>query len=104
MSDEEAKTRGITLAAAQIGHATIAVSDEQFGNGYMVGYLRYLLDYAERPLTEREIYEFLMRHLLNARETDRWNTGLVTGWIAAMQAARKRESASVAFPGREREP
>jgi hypothetical protein len=101
MSNEE--KRGASMALARIGNAAISVSDEQFGNGYTVGYLRYLLDDAGRPLTERDMYEFLMRHLLNARETDRWNTGLVTGWISAMQAARQRESASVALPGRERE-
>ncbi|HVB62320.1 MAG TPA: hypothetical protein VNE61_14085 [Ktedonobacteraceae bacterium] len=83
MNDEE-KKRAASVVTARIGNATIDVSDEQFGNGYTVGYLRYLLDDAGRTLAEDEIYEFIMGHLLNARETDRWNTGLVTGWIAAM--------------------
>lgn len=83
MSDEGTQKRAAS-AAARIGNARIDVSDEQFGNGYTVGYLRYLLDDASRALSEEKIYEFLIRHLLNARETDRWNAGLITGWIAAM--------------------
>ncbi|MGB8346794.1 MAG: hypothetical protein WCD86_18040 [Ktedonobacteraceae bacterium] len=70
--------------AQRIGNATICISDEQWGNGYTVGYLKYLLDYVGKPLTEREMYEFIIGHLQDVHETDRWNVGVVTGWIAAM--------------------
>lgn len=89
MSDEE--KRSPILVAAQIGNAAITVSDEQLGNGYTVGYLRYLLDDASKSLTESEIYEFIMGRLLDVRETDRWNVGVVLGWIAAMQKTREQK-------------
>lgn len=91
MSDE--KKRSATIAVALIGNVAISVTDEQFGNGYTVGYLRYLLDYAGKSLGEREIYEFIMGRLQDVRETDRWNVGVVMGWIAAMQKTRAGESA-----------
>lgn len=95
---------GASAAIAQIGNATIAVSDEQFGNGYTVGYLRYLLDYAGKLLSEREIYEFVMGHLQDVRETDRWNVGVVMGWIAAMHKTRERAGADTSSSqGKEQE-
>lgn len=89
MSDEE--KRGAILVAARIGNAAISVSDEQFGNGYTVGYLRYLLDDAGRLLSERDIYEFIMGRLLDVRETDRWNVGVVLGWVTAMQRTQEQK-------------
>lgn len=100
MSDEE--KRSATIAVAQIGNATINVSDEQLGNGYTVGYLRYLLDYAGELLSEREIYEFIMGRLQDVRETDRWNVGVVMGWIAAMQKTRASERVDAGLPSSQR--
>ena len=91
MSDEGPEKRGAIVALARIGSATISVSDEQFGNGYTVGYLRYLLDDVGKLLSERDIYEFIMGRLLDVRETDRWNVGVVLGWIAAMQKIREQK-------------
>lgn len=85
------ENRNASMALAQFGNAAISVSDEQFGNGYTVGYLRYLLDYAGKLLSEREIYEFVMGRLQDVRETDRWNVGVVMGWIAAMQKTCESE-------------
>ncbi|MGB8343938.1 MAG: hypothetical protein WCD86_03585 [Ktedonobacteraceae bacterium] len=91
MIDEGPEKRGASVALAQIGNAEINVSDEQLGNGYTVGYLRYLLDYRGRSLTESEVYEFIMGRLQDVRETDRWNVGVVMGWIAAMQKTREQK-------------
>jgi len=91
MSDEVTEKRGASLALARIGNAEINVSDEQLGNGYTVGYLRYLLDDAGKLLSERDIYEFIMGRLQDVRETDRWNVGVVMGWIVAMQKTREQK-------------
>jgi hypothetical protein len=68
----------------QVGNATIAVVDDEFFNGYQTGYLRYITEYRGKLLADTGIYAFIAYQCLNIRHTDRWNSGYVTGWFAAL--------------------
>lgn len=67
-----------------IGNATIIVTDDDFVNGYQIGYLRYHVDYKGRDLTDRDIYSYIMRTCLDVQHSDRSNAGRIAGWVAAM--------------------
>ncbi len=75
----------------QIGNATITVADDEFANGYQTGYLRYITTYQGHPLTDKEVYGFLARTLYDIYQTDRWNTGYILGWAAALHEPRKKD-------------
>lgn len=80
-----------TPAHHLIGSALIAVTDDQFCNGYTAGYLTYHVHYRNRTLSEQEIYEFIIRHMQDVTHTDRWNTGFVLGWAAKMHEKNERK-------------
>lgn len=39
-----------------IGNTTITVADETFANAFQIGYLRFKVDYLNKPLTDMDIY------------------------------------------------
>jgi len=67
-----------------LGPTDIAVIDQDFGAGYQDGYLRFIDHYQDKPLTEAEVYGFLVRNLLDVITTDRYRAGYVVGWCAAL--------------------
>jgi hypothetical protein len=73
-----------------IGNTTLLVEDDEFGNGYQVGYLRYITEYKEMLLSDSQVYHFMMQTCLDVSHTDRWNAGVVSGWVAAMHGKERR--------------
>jgi hypothetical protein len=96
MNEETAfppEQRPVSDAAEQhrIGNAIIIVTDDDFCNAYMAGYLTYRLDYQGKAMSDADIYEFIMQHLHDVRHTDRWNAGFVLGWAAGMHEKNGRK-------------
>lgn len=73
----------------QIGNTAVDVADDEFANGYQVGYLRYILDYHGKPLRDTDMYTFIATHCLDTFHTDRWNAGVIAGWIGAVQGYKR---------------
>jgi hypothetical protein len=68
-----------------VGDTIIAVSDEQFTEGFEAGYLYFRLAHRGTPLSEQHIYRTWMEMLLHPRFTDRWKAGYLLGWAHALQ-------------------
>lgn len=93
-TEPPSEPRPISAAMEQhvIGNAIIIVTDDHFCNAYTVGYLTYRLDYQGKTMNDTDIYEFIVQHLRDVRNTDRWNAGYVLGWVAGMHEKSGRNS------------
>lgn len=87
---EQYPINGIT-EQHRIGNAIILVADDDFCNAYTAGYLTYRLDYQGKTMSDNDIYEFIVQHLRDVRNTDRWNAGFVLGWVAGMHEKNGRK-------------
>lgn len=67
-----------------LGSTDIAVTDHDFSTGYQEGYKRFLERYQGKPLSDLEVYGFLVRNTLDVLTTDRYCAGYVLGWCAAL--------------------
>lgn len=67
-----------------LGETTVFVTDDEFGNGFQTGYLRFKMDFLGTPLTDAGIYDFLCRNMQDVRNMPSYNTGYVTGWYGAL--------------------
>jgi len=67
-----------------LGSTDITVTDHDFSTGYQEGYERFLERYHGKPLTDLEVYGFLVRNTLDVLTTDRYRAGYVLGWCAAL--------------------
>lgn len=88
----EQRPASVAMEQHVIGNAIIIVTDDHFCNAYTVGYLTYLLDYLGKAMSDNDIYEFIVQHLCDVRNTDRWNAGYVLGWVAGMHEKNGRKS------------
>ena len=68
----------------QVGNTAIAVQDEQFQEGYQQGYERFYQRYAHVPLTDLEVYRFVLRNVLDTFTSERERAGYIIGWMAAL--------------------
>jgi hypothetical protein len=69
-----------------LGSTDITVTDHDFSTGYQDGYARFLERYHGKPLTDLEVYGFLVRNTLDVLTTDRYRAGYVVGWCAALHS------------------
>ena len=67
-----------------IGSTTIIVENDDFANSYQAGYLRYITDWKEKPLTDLEAYHFIASTILHVSRSNRSNAGYIVGWIAGL--------------------
>ena len=67
-----------------LGATQIEVATEDFSKGYQDGYLSFTTDYQGKILTDSDVYHFMAGHISSVKTTDRYNTGYVTGWCAAL--------------------
>lgn len=81
-----------------IGNTRVLVSNDEFANGYQVGYLQHKLDYCStslkydhttKTLSEMDIYALIVGVITNIHHAGRYHAGYVTGWIAALLEGRK---------------
>jgi hypothetical protein len=70
-----------------LGPTPIIVEDHLFCEGYQQGYAAFTERQQRNPMTEMQVYEFVVRTILTIltiTSTDRYNTGYLVGWIAAL--------------------
>lgn len=72
-------------AMLEVINNAIEDNDEEFGDGFINGYLYYYdtNHQISRPLSCQAVYTFMMDNLHDERKTKRWNAGFVFGWTAA---------------------
>jgi hypothetical protein len=60
--------------------------DNAFVDGFRNGYLYYYDTNHQlaRPLSCQAIYAFMSENLADCRKPERWNAGLLFGWVAAL--------------------
>ncbi len=66
---------------------TIAVTDEEFANGYQTGYLQYKTDDHTKPVTEMDVYALYVGTMTSVRHSGRYHAGYIMGWTAALLGA-----------------
>ena len=74
------------------GTTSIIVDDASFCNGYEQGYHAYTERQERNPMTPMQVYTFIVRTLLTLNATDRFHTGYLTGWIAALYQVEETPS------------
>lgn len=70
--------------AIVLGETTVFVTDDEFGNGFQTGYLRFKMDFLGTPLADTSMYDFLCRNTQDVHNMPNYNAGYVTGWYAAL--------------------
>ena len=68
-------------------NTAIAVTDEEFANGYQTGYLQYKTADHTTPLTEMDIYALYVGTITSVRSSGRYHAGYIMGWSAALLGA-----------------
>ena len=67
-----------------LGITPVSVSNEEFSKGYQEGYLRFIKHDQGNPLTDVDVYNFLIRNTLDILTSDRHRAGYIMGWSAAL--------------------
>jgi hypothetical protein len=63
----------------------IHIQDDDFINGYQIGYLHYKQDFKGRvTITDQFLYNTIMQNIIDVQHTGRCNAGYLVGFIAAM--------------------
>lgn len=68
----------------QLGHSPVRAKDDEFGNGFQVGYLHFKKDFQGQPITDELIYTIIAQTAVNVTHTGRCNAGYLIGFIAAL--------------------
>jgi hypothetical protein len=76
----------------QMGSTAIQVQNEQFQDGYQQGYTRFSQRYARLPLTDLDVYRFVLRNILDGFTSEVERAGYVTGWMAALVEHQQQNS------------
>lgn len=67
-----------------LGTTPVSVTDEEFSKGYQEGYQRFIECHQGNPLTDVDVYSFLIRNILDILTSDRYRAGYIMGWSAAL--------------------
>jgi len=78
-----------------IGNTTILVADDAFANAFQTGYLRYKVEYLNKPLADMDLYALYVGIMTSVQHAGRYNAGYLTGWVAALL---ERTQPTVAVP------
>jgi len=70
--------------ALRIGRTFIALTDDEFSNGFQVGYLHFKKDFQEKCLTDSFLYNVLAQNIIDVHRKDRCNAGYILGFIIAL--------------------
>ncbi len=81
-----------------IGTTTITVADDTFANAFQIGYLRFKVDYHNKPLTDMDIYAFYVGTMTSVQHSGRYGAGYLTGWVAALLERPRSTSAVPVVP------
>lgn len=69
-----------------------------FTDGVCSGYLTYYDQYQGKPITDLDVYAFLIQNILDVHDTDTFNAGYCTGWIEALLEDRKFSAKMTTHP------
>lgn len=67
-----------------LGTTSISVTNEEFSKGYQEGYLHFIAHNQGNPLTDVDVYSFLIRTTLDIVTSDCHRAGYIMGWSAAL--------------------
>jgi hypothetical protein len=80
-------TKGVTMSQQQATTNTIAVTDDEFANGYQTGYFQYKTHDHTKPLTDMDLYALYVGTITSVYHSGRYYAGYLTGWTAALLGA-----------------
>ncbi len=98
MGDRRVKHERLEIMSETLtlGNTTITVTDETFADALQIGYLRFKLDYRNKPLSDMDIYAHYVGTITSVQHSGRYGAGLLTGWIAALlEPTNPRATSSV---------
>jgi len=70
--------------ALRLGRTLIALTYNEFGNGFQVGYLHFKKDFQGKHLTDAFLYNVLAQNIIDIHRQDRCNAGYILGFIIAL--------------------
>lgn len=75
-------------------HATdlatiVGRTDKEFTDGVGSGYLTYYDEYQGKPITDLDVYAFIIQNIADIQGTKTFNAGYCTGWIEALIEDKK---------------
>ncbi len=70
--------------ALRLGRTLITLTDDEFGNGFQVGYLHFKKDFQGKRLTDSFLYNVLAQNIIDVYRQDRCNAGYILGFIVAL--------------------
>jgi hypothetical protein len=74
---------------SQTPKTIVARADKNFVDGVCSGYLTYFHVYQGIPLSDRDVYTFLVKNILDVQGSYLFNAGYCTGWIEALLEDRQ---------------
>ena len=79
MARQTAQARSTNVSAMPV-----VESNAEFRDGVCSGYLTYFDEYQSKPITDTDVYNFLIQNIRDVHGTDQFNAGYCTGWIEAL--------------------
>ena len=79
MARQTAQERSTNVSAKPVVESKAKLRD-----GVCSGYLTYFDEYQSKPITDTDVYNFLIQNIMDVHGTDQFNAGYCTGWIEAL--------------------
>jgi len=57
---------------------------DDFTEGLCNGYLSYYADFEGKPVTDKDVFDMVLRNIIDVRGSRRFNAGYVVSWIEAL--------------------
>lgn len=67
-----------------VGSGSLAITSEDFLNGFQAGHLAYMADATKVCCSDRHLTSLLMEKLEDVDHTELYNFGYVVGWLATL--------------------
>lgn len=81
-----------------LGNTSIEIKDDEFGNGFQIGYLHFKVDFLGKvPVTDELIYTVIAQTFVDVHHTDRCNAGYLVGFFAALLEKQPNPSHSFTY-------
>jgi hypothetical protein len=68
----------------QLGGTPINVKDDEFSNGFQVGYLHFKKTFEGKPITDELLSTIVAQTFIDVHHTSRCNTGYLVGFLSAL--------------------
>lgn len=87
----------------RLGRTLITLTDDEFGNGFQVGYLHFKKDFQGKRLTDSFLYNVLAQNMIDVHRQDRCNAGYILGFIIALAEQLPESSLRLLGPAHQEE-